>query len=94
ELKAVRAELEKQRAQLLAALKKEQAALDFLRKELLPLADEQITSARRAYAEDAVDYQDYTMNLEQALDSRWEYIMRLRQYHLIRLELEFLSGKR
>jgi cobalt-zinc-cadmium resistance protein CzcA len=94
ELKAVRAELEKQRAELLAALKKEQAALDFLRKELLPLADEQITSARRAYAEDAVGYQDYTMNLEQALDSRWEYILRLRQYHLIRLELEFLSGKR
>lgn len=94
ELKALRADLEHQRLALLDGLKQQQSALDFLRKEMLPLADEQITAARRAYAEGAVDYKDYTMNLEQALHSRWEYIQRLRQYHLIRLELAFLSGKR
>jgi cobalt-zinc-cadmium resistance protein CzcA len=94
ELKALRADMENQRRTLIARLKKEQSALDFLRKEMLPLADEQITDTRRAYQESVVDYKDYVMNLEQALNTRWSYLQHLRQYHLIRLELEFLTGKR
>lgn len=94
ELKALRADMENQRRTLIAQLKKEQSALDFLRKEMLPLADEQITDTRRAYQEGVADYKDYVMNLEQALNTRWSYLQRLRQYHLIRLELEFLTGKR
>jgi len=41
-----------------------------------------------------VDYHDYIVNLEQGLRTKLEWIYNLRAYHLLRLELEFLSGRR
>ena len=93
-METTREELENQRRNLIAALKKEQETLDFYYKELLPLAEEQIEASRKAYSQGAVLYIDYLQNLEQALNSRWQYLEALRSYHLLRLELEFLSGRR
>ncbi len=94
ELDAARRELENERRSLLANLQREQATLDYLRQELLPFAADQIEDARRAYSQGAVEYQDYLTNLEQALGSRTQYLEALRRYHLVKLELEFLSGRR
>ena len=94
ELETTREKLENQRRNLIAAIKKEQETLDFYYKELLPLAEEQIEASRKAYSQGAVVYLDYLQNLEQALGSRWQYLEALRSYHLLRLELEFLSGRR
>jgi len=70
ELEATREALENQRQEYIAALKKEQETLDFLNKELLPLANEQIEASRKAYSQGAVEYLEYLQNLEQALQSR------------------------
>jgi outer membrane protein TolC len=94
ELDATRVRLENERLEVMTALKKEQETLDFLQKELLPLAEEQIESSRKAYSQGAVTYQDYLQNIEQALESQWQYLFALRRYHMLRLELEFLSGRK
>jgi outer membrane protein TolC len=93
-LETAREALENKRRHLIAAIKKEQETLDFYNKELLPLAEEQIEASRKAYSQGAVVYIDYLQNLEQALGSRRQYLDTLRSYHLLRLELEFLSGRR
>jgi len=94
EMEATREALENERRELIATLKKEQETLDFLNNELLPLAEEQIEASRKAYSQGAVEYQDYLQNQEQALESRWQQLKALRRYHLLRLELEFLSGRK
>lgn len=94
ELDAAQRQLDNFRRELLARLNQAEAQLDYLQAEMLPLAEEQIDAARRAYAQGAVDYPVYLINLEQALQSRLQYLQALRQYHLIRLELDFLSGRR
>lgn len=94
ELEAARQELDNDRRRLTAALEKEQLALDYIRREMLPLAREQIDASRKAYAQGAVEYQDYLRNLEQALETRFQYLQALRRYNRVKLELEFLSGRR
>ncbi|MCB0583914.1 MAG: TolC family protein [Phaeodactylibacter sp.] len=94
ELEAARMELDNDRRELIAALEKEQMSLDYIRQEMLPLAKEQIESSRKAYAQGAVEYQDYLRNLEQALETRFQYLKSLKNYNLLKLELEFLSGRR
>ena len=94
ELEAARQELENERRRLTAALNKEQMSLDYIRQEMLPLAREQIDASRKAYAQGAVEYQDYLRNLEQAMDIQFRYLQGLKAYNLLKVELEFLSGKR
>lgn len=94
ELEAAQKELENERRHLLEKLKSEQATLDFLRREILPLADQLIEDSRKAYAQGAVEYQDYLRNLEQALGNRRQYLDALYRYNVLKLELEFLSGRR
>ena len=94
ELEALREELENERRVLITAIKKEQETIDFLQNEMLPLAEEQIDASRRAYSQGAVDYQDYLQNLEQAIDTRWRHLGAKKNYHLLRLQLEFLSGRK
>lgn len=94
ELDAARQELDNERRRLISALEKEQLSLDYIRKEMLPLAKEQLEDSRKAYAQGAVEYQDYLRNLEQSLDTRLQYLLALRRYNLLKLELEFLSGRR
>ena len=94
EMETARQELENERQRLLVSLQREQSTLDYIRQELLPLANEQIDASRKAYSQGAVEYQDYLRNLEQALANRTQYIEALRRYHLLKLELEFLSGRR
>lgn len=94
ELEATRQQLENERRRLISALGKEQLSLDYIRREMLPLAQEQIDASRKAYAQGAVEYQDYLRNLEQALDTRLQYLQALQRYNLLKLELEFLSGRR
>ncbi len=94
ELEAAGMELERERRRLLRALERESESLSYLEEELLPLAEEQITASRKAYSQGAVGYHDYLINLEQALDYRLQRLECLRRYHLLRMELEFLSGRR
>ncbi|MCO6480948.1 MAG: TolC family protein [Phaeodactylibacter sp.] len=94
ELEAARKELENERRRLISELEKEQMSLDYIRQAMLPLAQEQIDASRKAYAQGAVEYQDYLRNLEQALETRFQYLQALKRYHRLRLELEFLSGRR
>lgn len=93
-IEVARSQLDNERRRLIRTLEKEQAALDYIRKEMLPLAQEQIDDSRKAYAQGAVEYQDYLRNLQQALDTRLQYLQGLKRYNLLRLELEFLSGRR
>lgn len=86
--------LEHQRRALTSLFLSQKDLLDYTQKELLPLAEEQIESAEAAYKNGAVDYHDYIVNLEQGLKTKLEWIYNLRAYHLLRLELEFLSGRR
>jgi cobalt-zinc-cadmium resistance protein CzcA len=94
EMEATRVSLENRRQELIVALRKEQETLDFLNNELLPLAEEQINASRKAYSQGAVEYLEYLQNLEQAYESRWQYLEALKRYHFLRLQLEFLSGQR
>lgn len=94
ELDAARQQLENDRRRLASSLKKEQMSLDYIRQEMLPLAREQIDASRKAYAQGAVEYQDYLRNLEQAMQARLQYLHILKRYNLLKLELEFLSGRR
>jgi len=94
QLQAAEENLERKRRELIARLKKEQSALSFLQEEILPFTKEQIMASRKAYTQGTVAYQDYLLNLEEALGSRRDYIETLRRYHILRLKLEFLSGKR
>jgi heavy metal efflux system protein len=94
ELEAARLELENQRRYLLEQLKSEQATLDFLRREMLPLGNQLIDDSRKAYAQGTVEYQDYLRNLEQSLDSRRQHLESLYRYNALKLELEFLSGRK
>lgn len=94
ELEATQRELENERRRLISSLKKEQMSLDYIRQEMLPLAKEQIEASRKAYAQGAVEYQDYLRNLEQAMNARFQYLQVLERYNLLKLELEFLSGRR
>ena len=94
ELEAAQRQLENERRRLISALEKEQMSLDYIRKEMLPLAKEQIEASRKAYAQGAVEYQDYLRNLEQAMEARFRYLQVLERYNLLKLELEFLSGRR
>jgi cobalt-zinc-cadmium resistance protein CzcA len=94
ELDATERELENKRRELTTLFLAQKKLLEYSQKELLPLADEQIQSAEAAYKSGAVDYHDYIVNLEQGLQTQLEWIYNLRTYHLLRLELEFLSGRR
>ncbi len=94
EMEAARLQLDNERRRLLSSLQKEQAALDYIRQEMLPLAQDQIDATRKAYSQGAVEYQDYLRNLEQALNTRQRYLEALQRYNLLKLELEFLSGRR
>lgn len=94
ELDATERALENKRRELTTQFLAQRNLLEFSKKELLPLADEQIRSAESAYKSGAVDYHDYVVNLEQGLQTKLEWIYNLRDYHLLRLELEFLSGRR
>ena len=94
ELEAAQRQLENERRRLISALEKEQMSLDYIRKEMLPLAKEQIEASRKAYAQGAVEYQDYLRNLEQAMEARFRYLQVLERYNLLKLDLEFLSGRR
>ncbi|MCB9276062.1 MAG: TolC family protein [Lewinellaceae bacterium] len=94
ELDAVRRGLENERRRLITSLQREQSTLEYLNKEMLPLANEQIEASRRAYSQGAIEYQDYLTILEQAMGSREQYIEALHRYHLLKLSLELLSGRR
>lgn len=94
ELDATQRALENRRRELTVQLKAQQDLLDYISEELLPLADEQISAAEKAYEQGAVGYHDYLVNLEQGLQSQLQWVEALRDYHMVRLELEFLSGRR
>lgn len=86
--------LEQRRTKLLSQLAKEESTLDYLDRDLKPLMEEQLSAARRAYGQGTIEYAYYLLTVEQVLGSRRERLEALRRYHLLRLELEFLSGRR
>lgn len=94
ELTATERALENRRRELTTLFLAQKKLLDYTQKELLPLANEQISASESAYKNGAVGYHDYIVNLEQGLQTRLDWIYALRDYHLLRLELEFLSGRR
>lgn len=94
EYDAAQRELENERREGIARVNQARAKVRFLLEELLPLAADQIESSRKAYTQGAVGYQDYLVNLEQAIESRRQYIDALYEYHAARVCLELLSGRR
>jgi len=94
ELNAAERALENRRRELTTLFLAQKKLLDYSKQELLPLANEQINAAEAAYKSGAVGYHDYIVNLDQGLKAKLEWIYALRDYHLLRLELEFLSGRR
>jgi cobalt-zinc-cadmium resistance protein CzcA len=93
-LNAAERALENRRRELTTLFLAQKKLLVYSKQELLPLANEQINAAEAAYKSGAVGYHDYIVNLDQGLKAKLEWIYALRDYHLLRLELEFLSGRR
>ncbi|HMQ48441.1 MAG TPA: TolC family protein [Saprospiraceae bacterium] len=93
-LEQTRLELENEKKRLVAALEAAWQSLVFIQTERLPLADVQIEDAKKAYSQGAVDYHDYLTNLEQGLEAKRQYLESWHEFHRLKVELEFLCGRR
>jgi len=61
--------------------------------QALPLANEQIESAKTNYRFGEIDYVAYIQNLDQAVKIKQEYLVTLNQYNQLVTDINFLLGK-
>jgi cobalt-zinc-cadmium resistance protein CzcA len=78
---------------LLDELRKYSAAVSYYEKQAVPEADIIIDQANKAYAAGALDYLDYVLMLNRALDIRKNYIEALNNYNQTIISIEFITGK-
>ncbi len=65
--------------------------LQYYQNEALPLATEQIQAANLGYRLGSLDYIQFIQNIDTAIKTRQEYLLRLNEYYGIKEQLEFIT---
>ncbi len=78
---------------LLGEYSKYKNSLDYYENQAIPEADIIIDQATRSYKSGAMDYLDYVVNLNRALDIRQNYLDALNNYNQTIINIEFITGK-
>ena len=68
-------------------------SLDYYEKQALPEASTIIEQASRSYKAGAMDYLDYVMSLNRALDIKQNYLDALNNYNQTIISIELITGK-
>ena len=78
---------------LLDEYKKFSLSVDYYEKQAVPEADLIIDQATRSYRAGAMDYLDYVLNLNRALDIKQNYLDALNSCNLTIISIEYITGK-
>jgi cobalt-zinc-cadmium resistance protein CzcA len=78
---------------LLDEFKKFSMSVEFYEKQAVPEADLIIDQATRSYKAGAMDYLDYVLNLNRALDIRHNYLDAINNYNLTIISIDYITGK-
>ena len=68
-------------------------SVDYYEKQAIPEADMIITQSTRSYKAGAMDYLEYILNLNRALEIKQNYLNALNSLNQTLLNIEFISGK-
>ncbi|MCK9399574.1 MAG: CusA/CzcA family heavy metal efflux RND transporter [Bacteroidales bacterium] len=68
-------------------------SVEYYEKQAVPEADLIIDQATRIYKAGAMDYLDYVLNLNRALDIKQNYLDALNSYNQTIINIEFITGK-
>lgn len=68
-------------------------SIDYYEKQAVPEANLIIDQANRSFKAGALDYLEYILSLNRALDIRQKYLDALNQYNQTLISIEFLTGK-
>jgi len=68
-------------------------SVEYYEKQAVPEADLIIDQATRSYKAGAMDYLDYVLNLNRALDIKQNYLDALSSYNQTIINIEFITGK-
>ncbi len=68
-------------------------SIDYYEKQAVPEANLIIDQANRSYKAGALDYLEYILSLNRALDIRQKYLDALNQYNQTIISIDFLTGK-
>jgi cobalt-zinc-cadmium resistance protein CzcA len=78
---------------LLDEFRKYSSAIDYYEKQAVPEANIIIDQANKSYKAGALDYLDYVLMLNRALDIRKNYIEALNDYNQTIISIEYITGK-
>ena len=68
-------------------------SIDYYEKQAVPEANLIIDQANCSFKAGALDYLEYILSLNRALDIRQKYLDALNQYNQTLISIEFLTGK-
>ena len=68
-------------------------SVDYYEKQAIPEADLIIEQSTRSYKSGSMDYLDYVLSLDRALDIRQNYLDALNSYNQTIINIEFVTGK-
>ncbi|MEA4840522.1 MAG: CusA/CzcA family heavy metal efflux RND transporter [Bacteroidales bacterium] len=78
---------------LMGEYEKYSNSVNFYESQAIPEADLMIEQATFSYKAGAIDYLDYTMNLNRALSIKQNYIEALNNYNQTIINIDFITGK-
>jgi cobalt-zinc-cadmium resistance protein CzcA len=78
---------------LLDEYNKYASSVDYYEKQAVPEADVIIEQATRSYRAGALDYLDYVLTLNRALDIRQNYLDALNNFNQTIISIEYITGK-
>ena len=78
---------------LLAEYRKYSATVDYYEKQAVPEADLIIDQATRSYKAGALDYLDYVLTLNRALEIRQNYLEAINSFNQTIISIEYITGK-
>ncbi len=86
-------ELEMGISELRYRLDHQQHILEFLRKDLTPMVDEQSKVGLKAYQEGEITYLEYLDGVEQVVKVKQQYLAALYKFNVLQVELAYWDGK-
>jgi len=78
---------------LLEEYSKYNNSVEYYEKQAVPEADLIIEQAGKSYKAGAMDYLDYVLSLNRALDIKQNYLDALNNYNQTIINIEFITGK-
>ena len=69
------------------------ASVDFYEKQAVPEANTIIDQSTRSYKAGALDYLDYVLSLNRAIEIRQNYLDALNNLNLTLINIEYITGK-